>query len=580
MLRKIHLFLFLIVGNGLFAQQFSLEELRKQSVKDPEATVQQINVILSEESELLSSQVHELKLVMAFAYKNAYNYDQAFDVLNEIINAENASIDPIIQLKAYKLYGIIYGEIGDYEKAFSYYYKSLEIIEQSGLDDKQQLVEIYNNLGTAYLNIEEVGKARETFQQSLNLLIEQRDTARISIAYNNMGSLERKDGNYELANAYFRKSLYYGKDHMLVRIRAHRNLGYSYELMGLSDSAQFYYSLSYDFAERDSSLYDMSVIKNDMANLRYQQGRFAQALAIGMESLQLATGIDAKELVMSNHELCYKALKQLARFEEALKHYEQFNTIKVELLGLTKAKEFREIEARYALNKKQQRINHLEEVNRLNESKMVGFYWIGGLSVVLAIVVFWLMVLYIKKLRIKKRLAAQENLVLSKEIQVLGEANEIVVNENAGLIEQIDHKQRELASIALHQTHNRVYLDELKTKLKKITIDSVQTRSEIQEVAQTLQKLRVFEKDWETFKIHFETVHPTFFTKVQEICHGQLTPNELRHCAYVKLKLTLKETASFLNVGEKAVKMARYRLKKKLKIDATTSLSNYIAEID
>ena len=45
------------------------------------------------------------------------------------------------------------------------------------------------------------------------------------------------------------------------------------------------------------------------------------------------------------------------------------------------------------------------------------------------------------------------------------------------------------------------------------------------------------ENNWDKFKMHFEEVHPSFFTKLKEK-HPNLTENELRLCAYCKMNIS------------------------------------------
>ena len=191
---------------------------------------------------------------------------------------------------------------------------------------------------------------------------------------------------------------------------------------------------------------------------------------------------------------------------------------------------------------------------------------------------FLLIILNVRRLRLKRKLAVQENALLTREVSILGEANQLIKEKNDDLSLQIERKQRELAAVGLHQAHNQRYLDELKVRLNKISSHSEQARAELRDVSSTLQKLKIFDQDWESFRSHFETVHPSFFATLQSGTTETLSPNDLRHCAYLLLNLSVKETASFLNVGDKAVKMARYRLKKKLGLDAEQSLAAFVRQ--
>ena len=49
------------------------------------------------------------------------------------------------------------------------------------------------------------------------------------------------------------------------------------------------------------------------------------------------------------------------------------------------------------------------------------------------------------------------------------------------------------------------------------------------------------------FKLHFDSVHPGFFVKLKEIS-AELTENDLRLCAYVRIGIRAKQIAGMLSV--------------------------------
>ncbi|MCB0427487.1 MAG: hypothetical protein KDD16_09310, partial [Mangrovimonas sp.] len=58
--------------------------------------------------------------------------------------------------------------------------------------------------------------------------------------------------------------------------------------------------------------------------------------------------------------------------------------------------------------------------------------------------------------------------------------------------------------------------------------------------------------------------------------HPDLTSNDLRLCAYLRLNLTSKEIAPLLNISPKSVEVKRYRLRKKMNLPHEDSLTDYI----
>jgi DNA-binding CsgD family transcriptional regulator len=107
----------------------------------------------------------------------------------------------------------------------------------------------------------------------------------------------------------------------------------------------------------------------------------------------------------------------------------------------------------------------------------------------------------------------------------------------------------------------------------------------VQTILSSLEKLNTQIKtklnlsdDWDQIKIHFEKVHPDFFTRIKED-YPDLTVNDLKLCAYSKLKFSNKEIGRLLNINASSVQVSRYRLKKKMNISEETNFEDFIHDL-
>ena len=82
-------------------------------------------------------------------------------------------------------------------------------------------------------------------------------------------------------------------------------------------------------------------------------------------------------------------------------------------------------------------------------------------------------------------------------------------------------------------------------------------------------------KNWEQFAVHFDKVHSDFLVSLKNQ-HPNLTPGELKLCAYLRLNLSSKEIAQIMNITIKSVELGRYRLRKKLQIQPDINLNNFL----
>ena len=87
------------------------------------------------------------------------------------------------------------------------------------------------------------------------------------------------------------------------------------------------------------------------------------------------------------------------------------------------------------------------------------------------------------------------------------------------------------------------------------------------------------DNDWKILLIKFEQKHTNFFKKLK-ILYPELTPNDLKLCACLKLNLETKDIASLMNLSTRSVENNRYRLRKKLNLRSTQNLNDFILNLD
>ena len=174
---------------------------------------------------------------------------------------------------------------------------------------------------------------------------------------------------------------------------------------------------------------------------------------------------------------------------------------------------------------------------------------------------------YIQK---EQKLIEENNLLL--EIKELENAQQLMKIKNEQLVQDVDSKNRELAVSTMSLIKKDELLSLIKEDLKntpEITNKSV--KSVISAITKSINK----EDSWSIFKEAFDNADNDFLKKVKQI-HPELTPNDLRLCAYLRLNLSSKEIAPLLNISVRSVEIKRYRLRKKMNLEHEQGLVEYI----
>lgn len=141
--------------------------------------------------------------------------------------------------------------------------------------------------------------------------------------------------------------------------------------------------------------------------------------------------------------------------------------------------------------------------------------------------------------------------------------------KNEKLNQDIDNKNRELGISTMSIIKKNRVLNKIKKELKKT--NHIDNKVAIDLIDSNLNNT----KDWSFFEQAFNNADKDFLEKIKT-SHPDLTPNDLRFCAYLRLNLNSKEIASLLNISIKSVETKRYRLRKKLELNHNDGLVDYI----
>ncbi len=156
---------------------------------------------------------------------------------------------------------------------------------------------------------------------------------------------------------------------------------------------------------------------------------------------------------------------------------------------------------------------------------------------------------------------------------------EIVKLRNEKLEAEINHKNKEMASAAMHLVKKGELITRIKDELQRLTKNTEEEKSldALKKMIKTLGEDDKMDEDWDHFTVHFDKAHNDFFVALKQK-HSNLTPSELKLCAYLRMNLSTKEMAQLMNISVRGVEISRYRLRKKLQIPTETNLFTYLLD--
>lgn len=145
--------------------------------------------------------------------------------------------------------------------------------------------------------------------------------------------------------------------------------------------------------------------------------------------------------------------------------------------------------------------------------------------------------------------------------------------QNLQLVSEIESKNRELTLSTMSIIKKNEILHEIKRELTQLA-----NQKEAGKVIRVIDENLNDTKDWEFLEEAFNHADKDFLRKLKTT-HPELTPNDLRFCAYLRLNLSSKEIAPLLNISVRSVEIKRYRIRKKMDLPHEKSLVEYILSL-
>lgn len=147
------------------------------------------------------------------------------------------------------------------------------------------------------------------------------------------------------------------------------------------------------------------------------------------------------------------------------------------------------------------------------------------------------------------------------------------------LLQELEVKRKGLTSSTLYVIRKNQLLENLRDGLGVLVKDD--KRDQKKQLLQLIQQINLnFNQDqyWNEFRETFGQVHQQFFDNVKSYCE-ELTGNDLRLLALIKLNLSSGDIATLLGISLDSLRVSRYRLKKKLSLNNGESLTAFVQSL-
>jgi DNA-binding CsgD family transcriptional regulator len=335
--------------------------------------------------------------------------------------------------------------------------------------------------------------------------------------------------------------------------------------------------------ERVGNLTAVTVNLNNIGDVYRKTGRLNEAESFSLKALELAYETQQDYQVKSACRDLSKLYLLRKDFEKAYSYLEKSYDLTDNIFSDQIAEELARSQSLYELQQKQQRITLLESERGAN--RLITILSVGG---IISFLVFGGVLFYQQRTKNRKErslLEAQaeiakkelENTQLNEQKLKAELENKLLREEQ--LKNELDLKSQSLTNSALHMIQKNEFLSEMRSQLKdlkKAQADTVQKK--IKRLIKSIDLNFNMDDDWQEFESIFQQVHSDFFRKLNDM-YPSLSASEVRLCAMIRLNLQSKDMAAIMGISQDSLRIARYRLRKRLGLERGANLYNFIINI-
>lgn len=445
--------------------------------------------------------------------------------------------------------GMLYYNLGDKKKCAEYYFSSLKISEQ--LDDKNMICITLSRIGLLYNDQKDYVKAEEYLKRSLEITRELNNVEGIATNLNNLANVSMNKADYPVSLNYLKEALIITTktDNPLLEASHYLNIGKVYFKTKDFPAAMQYY-------ERALEIFTKVGNKSRIANCRLSIGEVelaAKNYTKANENITLALNISKeqglKELIYRSYQLFHEL--SLAKKDTVLAY--KFTILEnqwKDSLALGENKQsLARMELQYHFDKKEQTDRaEREKRNILNTAVII--------ALILSIIII-LLIMNQLRLRAKKSMLEKE-----------------------GLEKELDFKKKELTLNVMSLMKKGEMLTDLSKKIVLFENEATheETRIALKRVGKELKKTAE-EETLKEFSLRFREVHKEFYDSLLKK-YPDLTPSELKLCAFLRLNMTTKEISELTGQQLNTLENARYRLRQKLGItNSDANLVTFLSQV-
>lgn len=549
----------------------------------------------SNQSELInySHGVLRSQIFSIFFYGRKGQLDTAEVILNRVMQKIQTNVIEEKQKGlAYYYAGVVKWRAMKLNESKSCYLKALKVFQD--LNDQYYIPTTYSRLGLLELNQSNYPAALELFVKAYEMKLgSNRPSYEYAPELANIARVYQRMGLDTNAFKYAQKSLELeiSRNNYLNASRNFLIIGSIHNSNNI-DSAIYYYNKAYELSSSNGFIKTAIISKYEIAKALSKKGEFSNSIGVlrkmidlnndsysdlelditlllatnyfnlldienaieyGSKSLALSLTSGARLISFESADLLSKSYDKIGKTDSVIYYMKLHHEIKESVYNQKNQAQIASLNAELENLSIQKEIEILEKEKQLKSinTTLLTISFIA--FIVISILIITLLIYRYKSNQRKERLRTLE---LEREKEVLDE---------------------ELYNQTIHMINLNNSISEIQSSLSDIGTKAFISRDDVQSVLSNIKLNKTVEKEWKNFDTYFGKKYKNFYENLIAK-HPELSIQNRRLAALVRIDLNNKEVAQILNISHNSAKMGRYRLKSKLGLDDKEDLTKYLLE--
>ena len=461
---------------------------------------------------------------LGIVYENQQNYDQSLHYYLQGLATAEFLEDSLIMAYFYNNISIIYELTGSFRSSIDYNRKASAIFKLLGHDIyyANSLV----NLGILYSTLGKIDTARLLYHQAEELQLDLDNHYGLMNLYMGIGDLDLIIKDYNSALSYYLKA------------------NKCADLLDYSESEKRYSS---------------AIINKGLGNIYFYLNNPNRAMPYFQFALEEGVELKSLHLQREAYSGLYKCYDALHIADSAFYFMKKYLLVHDSLEAEVHNKRIDELDYQYQLEREKQLMAKEKELIIADQKNQKLFFLIiiGSLFTALLIFVFFW---YYQKNKLRQSKLERKNLELERsQLQI-----------------DLDYKNKELTTNVLHLIERNEFISQLSEKLQNTNEDT-----EAYTILDVVKEINRNTSDnlWQEFEKTYMEVHKDFHVAITSR-YSHLTANDRKLCAFILMNMSTKDISTITYQSTQSIKVARYRLRKKLGLTRSENLSAFLNQLE